>query len=92
MCVGVLVDVWGGVVLGVCDVCFSVVTVSGSMCVCVRARACVRAHLQGERSDRAIQSCIPSGFPFSPRACEASKDFKPTYPAGNGCHLADLRD
>ena len=39
MCV--LVDVWGGVVLGVCDVWFSVVTVSGSVCVCVRA--CVRA-------------------------------------------------
>ena len=43
--VGVLVDVWGGIVLGVCDVCFSIVTVSGSVCVCVCV--CARAHVQG---------------------------------------------
>ena len=62
--VGVLVAVWGEVVLGVCDVCFSVGRVSGSVCVCVCVCVCVRA-CRGKRSDRATQCCVPSRFPFS---------------------------
>ena len=67
VCVGVLVDVWGGVVLGVCDVCFSVVTVSGSVCVCVRAcvRACVHTCREREVTEL-LRAAFPPGFPSVP--------------------------
>ena len=65
VCVGVLVDVWGGVVLGVCDVCFSVVTVSGSMCVCVRTRACVHTCREREVTEL-FRAAFPPGFPSVP--------------------------
>ena len=81
--VGVLVAVWGEVVLGVCDVCFSVGRVSGSVCVCVCVCVCGRA---GEREVTGLLSAAcPPGFPsvsLQSPSLKATQDFRPTNPAG----------